>query len=188
MDRRSTGGRSCSTPSRVWATRFSSSATRSSYASAGERYSSNARRSYSICSAPAAGVDQLLASGSALPPFDVHASLMSLPRILGTHLETIPATVPYIFADPGLIERRRRVLEPLSGLKVGIVWQGNPKYAGDRLRSILLESLRSTGESQGNPSHQPSKRAAGASSCRRSRSSIRSLISAAGSMTRWACS
>lgn len=88
-------------------------------------------------------IDQLVASGGPLPRFDVHAPLMSLPRIFGTRLETIPAAVPYLSADPALVEYWRCELEPLSGLKVGIVWQGNPKYAGDRLRSIRLEQFAS---------------------------------------------
>ena len=37
------------------------------------------------------GVDRVLARGSCLPPFDVHSPLLSLPRILGTTLSTIPA-------------------------------------------------------------------------------------------------
>ena len=90
---------------------------------------------------PCAGIDQLFASGSPLPQFDVHTSLMSLPRIFGTRLETIPATVPYIMADPALIKHWQRELEPLAGRKVGIVWQGNPRHAGDRLRSIPLEQF-----------------------------------------------
>jgi hypothetical protein len=64
---------------------------------------------------------------------------MSLPWIFGTRLETIPAAIPYLSAEPVLVERWKHLLTPLSGLKIGIVWQGNPRYAGDRLRSIPLE-------------------------------------------------
>ena len=38
-----------------------------------------------------AGVDQLVAEGKELPAFDVHAPLMSLPYLLRTRLETVPA-------------------------------------------------------------------------------------------------
>ncbi len=84
------------------------------------------------------GIDRLVAEGSELPPFDVHLPLLSLPRVFGTTLATVPATVPYVFADPGLVEHWRRKLSGLSGLKVGIVWQGNPAYNSDRRRSISL--------------------------------------------------
>ena len=56
------------------------------------------------------GVDRAVARGASLPPFDVHASLLSLPGILGTTLETIPVSVPYLFADAALVERWRQEL------------------------------------------------------------------------------
>jgi hypothetical protein len=46
--------------------------------------------------------------------------------------------VPYIFPDPDLAEHWKRELTSVPGLKVGIKWQGNPKYPGDRHRSISL--------------------------------------------------
>jgi tetratricopeptide (TPR) repeat protein len=53
-------------------------------------------------------VDCLVAEGSVLPPFDVHASLMSLPAIFQTTCESIPAAVPYLFADAALVEQWRK--------------------------------------------------------------------------------
>ena len=64
-----------------------------------------------------AGVDRLLARGSSLPHFDVHAPLLSLPGILGTTLSTIPAQVPYLFADANLVEHWRQKLNSLAGLQ-----------------------------------------------------------------------
>ena len=84
------------------------------------------------------GVDQWIGAGSALPDFDVHAPLLSLPRIMGATLGTIPADVPYVFADPELIERWRREFQTIPGFKVGIAWQGSPKNKKDRQRSIPL--------------------------------------------------
>jgi Flp pilus assembly protein TadD len=85
------------------------------------------------------GVDQFVAP-DALPSFDVYAPLLSLPGILGTTLATIPARTPYLCADPGLVEHWRQELQAEPGFKIGIVWQGNPQYAGDRCRSIPLEA------------------------------------------------
>jgi tetratricopeptide (TPR) repeat protein len=87
------------------------------------------------------GIDELIVQGSPLPPFDVHASLMSLPLLLGTTLESIPATVPYLSADAGLMERWSKFLGRLAGFKVGIGWQGNPQYVADRGRSMPLRSF-----------------------------------------------
>ena len=80
----------------------------------------------------------LVTQGDPLPPFDVQAPLLSLPRILGTSLQTIPSHVPYLSADPKLVERWRERLAGLKGFKVGIVWQGNPALWTDRYRSIPL--------------------------------------------------
>ena len=57
---------------------------------------------------------------------DVYVRLMSLPHLLGTTLETIPAPIPYIFPDESVIERWRGELASVTGLKVGILWRGNP--------------------------------------------------------------
>ena len=84
------------------------------------------------------GVDELLGRGDDLPPFDFHAPLLSLPGILHTSLETIPADVPYLFADPPLVEHWRGELESIAGFKVGIVWRGSPVFRNDRARSFPL--------------------------------------------------
>ena len=84
------------------------------------------------------GVERLVAQGEALPEYDVHVPLMSLPGLLGTTLESVPADVPYLDAEPQLVEGWRHRLGSYPGFKVGIVWQGNPKFRLDHLRSIPL--------------------------------------------------
>lgn len=59
-----------------------------------------------------------------LRPFDYHCYLASLPLALGTRLDTVPAAVPYLQAEPERIERwKQRIGE--TGFKVGICWQGS---------------------------------------------------------------
>ncbi|HJT78253.1 MAG TPA: tetratricopeptide repeat protein, partial [Gemmataceae bacterium] len=87
------------------------------------------------------GIDQLVPRAAPLPPFDVHAPLLSLPHLLGTTLETVPAEVPYLFADPALVERWRLELASLRGFRVGIAWQGNPTHPWDRQRSVPLAAF-----------------------------------------------
>ncbi len=84
------------------------------------------------------GIDELIGRGDELPSFDVQAPLLSLPRILCTSLDTIPADVPYLFADPRLVEHWRGELGALAGCRIGIAWRGNPENRGDRDRSIPL--------------------------------------------------
>jgi tetratricopeptide (TPR) repeat protein len=86
-------------------------------------------------------IDQVVAKDSSVPDFDVHAALMSLPGIFGTTLATVPAAVPYLFADPALCEHWRQELRGSPAFKVGIVWQGSAKYKDDRRRSVPLASF-----------------------------------------------
>jgi len=94
-------------------------------------------------------VDQLVARGQELPEHDVQASLMSLPAIFGTTLQTVPAEVPYLFADEDLIQSWRKRLADHDGFKVGIAWQGSPKYAGDVYRSPPLRHFKPLAEVEG---------------------------------------
>jgi len=87
------------------------------------------------------GIERLLAEGSSPPAFDVHAPLMSLPGIFGTTVSSVPAAVPYLYAHPQLAKHWQRELEPIKGFRIGICWQGNRKFAGDRLRSFSLSEL-----------------------------------------------
>jgi tetratricopeptide (TPR) repeat protein len=82
------------------------------------------------------GIDRLLAEGSPLPDFDCHTPLLSLPHLLGTTWATLPAEVPYLFADPERVGRWAEQLRPVEGFKVGIAWQGNPHHQWDHFRSF----------------------------------------------------
>ena len=84
------------------------------------------------------GIDRLIARGAPLPSFDVHAPLLSLPRVFGTTLANVPANVPYVVADAALVEYWRSELSSVPGLKIGIAWQGNPRFPADCMRSIPL--------------------------------------------------
>src|SRR5262249_9152912 len=80
-----------------------------------------------------------IAEGTSPPAFDVHAPLLSLPAILHTTQATVQADVPYICADQQLVDHWCQVLSAITGFRVGIAWQGDPKFSGDRLRSIPLQ-------------------------------------------------
>ena len=80
----------------------------------------------------------------ALPDYDCHLPLMSVPRLIGTRLDTVPADVPYLRAEPGAVEAWRDRLAGLRGRKIGLVWAGDPRpyHRGasllDRQRSLGL--------------------------------------------------
>ncbi len=87
------------------------------------------------------GIDVLVDEKGELPAFDVHAPLLSLPARFQTTLETVPADVPYLSADPALVERWEPRLAELRGMRVGVCWQGNPRHRSDRQRSFPLAEL-----------------------------------------------
>lgn len=87
------------------------------------------------------GVDQLLPLGGELPDFDVHAPVLSLPLLLGLPEPRQLQNVPYLRPTPELLEQWRRRLAEIPGFKIGLNWQGNPKYPSDRQRSIPLSQL-----------------------------------------------
>lgn len=95
------------------------------------------------------GVAGWVAQGDPLPPFDLHAPLMSLPRIFGTTLENVPAATPYLSADPALVERWRGELAAIEGFRIGIAWQGSRNYRRDRYRSVPLEKFAPLAEVPG---------------------------------------
>ncbi|GEM_PF-3431395 len=85
------------------------------------------------------GVDQLVIRGQALPQFDVHAPLMSLPYLLGHRSEAeIPARVPYLRPPRQHAARWASVLPASDSFRVGLAWAGNPRNPKDRFRSLRL--------------------------------------------------
>jgi hypothetical protein len=98
---------------------------------------------------------------------------MSLPAIFGTTMATLPAEVPYLSADPVLVEHWRAVLAeaiaaaepaclptstPHAGMPspplarpflIGIAWQGSPANRADAWRSFPLAQLAPLAELPG---------------------------------------
>jgi hypothetical protein len=89
------------------------------------------------------GVAGTVGLGDALPPFDLQCPMMSLPYLLGMASEgDIPSEMPYLHPEPSRVEMWRTRSAALSGLRVGLVWAGNPeRMRMDRRRSIALNRL-----------------------------------------------
>jgi cytochrome c-type biogenesis protein CcmH/NrfG len=96
------------------------------------------------------GVGEIITGGGRLSSFDLWCPLMSLPHAVGTALETIPATTPYLKADPADVADWRDRLAGLAGLRVGVCWAGDgSEVVVDRRRSITLDMLAPLGEVSG---------------------------------------
>ncbi len=98
---------------------------------------------------------EVVADGDAIAPCDWHCPMLSLPRVFGTTLGTIPSAVPYLHADPvailGAEARLSRVPGADRTLRVGLAWAGQSRpwqpgiAAIDRRRSIGLAALAPLG-------------------------------------------
>ena len=84
------------------------------------------------------GIEAVVARTDVLPSFDMHIPLLSLPGIFGTTPETVPLAEPYLRAPAGI-----DVPLPVGdGLKVGLVWAGNPRNPFDPSRTAGLAYLK----------------------------------------------
>ena len=82
-------------------------------------------------------VDEILAFNEAVPhaAWDCWTPAISIPLYCGMRLDTIPATLPYLHAEPERVAQWQASL-PTQGLRVGLVWKGNPKFENDADRSL----------------------------------------------------
>ena len=74
--------------------------------------------------------------------FDGHCSIMSLPYLMRIAPDSIPGAVPYIHVPAAMRQHWRDTVQILPGLRVGLVWAGNPGLLLDSLRSIPLDKLK----------------------------------------------
>jgi tetratricopeptide (TPR) repeat protein len=87
-------------------------------------------------------MDSLLIKGAPWPNVELRVPLLNIPGVFQTTLETIPAAVPYLYADPNIVPSwQAKAFSLGSGFKVGLVWAGNPDHANDHNRSMLLSEL-----------------------------------------------
>lgn len=87
-----------------------------------------------------AGVSHCLAKGEALPNFDFHCPLSSLPLPFAATLDNIPSNTPYL-SVPGTAKEWKPRLGVSSRPLIGFVWSGNPNHANDHNRSIALAAM-----------------------------------------------
>jgi hypothetical protein len=69
--------------------------------------------------------------------FDYQISVLSLPGVFRATPATLSPPVPYISAAPERVARWAARVGG-TGMRVGIIWQGDPSYARDGTRSIPL--------------------------------------------------
>ena len=83
----------------------------------------------------------LLACGQPLPDFDCCCPVMSLPLAFKTSLVSIPAEIPYLYADDDRQRFWRQRLGEKTLLRVGLAWSGSPEHPNDHNRSMAFAQL-----------------------------------------------
>lgn len=90
-----------------------------------------------------AGQINLYPEGAVVPAHDCQCALMSLPHLLGTTIESIPATIPYLRAETGkLAAWQKRIVAP-GKVKIGLVWSSSHRYVAFRFSHVPLQAFAS---------------------------------------------
>jgi Tfp pilus assembly protein PilF len=87
------------------------------------------------------GVNTVNLEGSPVPQHDVHASLMSLPALLGLSSPADVSGAAYLTAVGECPPHLRSAFPPRRGARVGLVWSGNPQHRNDARRSVPVALL-----------------------------------------------
>ena len=87
------------------------------------------------------GVAQCALRGEALPAFDYHCPLMSLPAAFDTVLESIPSAAGYLPAPASAARHWRTRLAQTHRPRVGLVWKTNPANPASAQRDVALPTL-----------------------------------------------
>lgn len=83
------------------------------------------------------GVDTLFALDEPIPTsgWDYWTTLLSIPYHCKTRLDSIPAKIPYLSVTKESAKKWASQL-PKNGLRIGLVWKGNPLFENDADRSL----------------------------------------------------
>lgn len=86
------------------------------------------------------GVTQVLEDDTEIARYDLCCPLMSLPGVLGTRLDSVPAELPYLTPDANVVDRWHGKTAPArETLRVGLVWASNPGTGYAWHKSLPLE-------------------------------------------------
>lgn len=85
--------------------------------------------------------ENIFEKGSALPAFDFHCPLMSLPHAFGTTENSIPHKDPYLTPPQTRIKHWQNLLQKKTSPSIGLAWRGNPNHANDQRRSAKLNEI-----------------------------------------------
>ena len=83
----------------------------------------------------------VIEKGKLLPHFDYHIPIMSLPLAFNTSINSIPASIPYLFSDKTKREYWNKKFNKKIKPRIGLVWSGSIHHTNDKNRSLLLKDF-----------------------------------------------
>jgi len=96
------------------------------------------------------GIAGIVPLGEPCDEADLQIPLLSVPRILGTTLETLPTEIPYLSAPSEPRPDLDAALSPYRGdFKIGIAWSGNPFHCLNPDRSCSPADFAALGDLPG---------------------------------------
>lgn len=84
---------------------------------------------------------QVITAGAHIPTFHYQISLLNLPAVLDTRLDSIPCPGTYIFTDPSWRLKWQSPADSRAKKRIGLVWSGSAAHTNDHHRSIALSEL-----------------------------------------------
>ncbi len=83
------------------------------------------------------GVDRVISFDEQIPTtgWDFWTPLFSIPHYCKTRIDSIPDKIPYLHAPPQRVAKWVALL-PKGGVRIGLVWKGNPHFENDTDRSL----------------------------------------------------
>jgi hypothetical protein len=87
-------------------------------------------------------VDAFINKGEALPSFDYHCPLLSLPLALQTDIDSIPKSPAYLRAESGKMSEWAKRLGVKTKPRIGVVWSSTSKFKGDAQRSMTFSQFQ----------------------------------------------
>lgn len=72
--------------------------------------------------------------------YDLYVTLLSLPAIFSTKIDSITARIPYLFAEASKVAYWHDKIKT-DAFKIGICWAGSPAHRNDNSRSCALENF-----------------------------------------------
>jgi len=96
------------------------------------------------------GVTHVLEDDAEIPRYKLYCPLMSLPRLLATRPDSIPADVPYITPTKDCVDHWRGKVAPAGEtMRIGLVWASNPATGYAWHKSVPLELFAPLGSIDG---------------------------------------